>query len=352
MKDHLVSEADSNGAPASRVTLVVTPRERWGVALKSLESIYAVRSMPFDLVYVDGNSPKSLSAEIAKQAEIHGFRHLKLNRYLSPNEARNVGARECKTPYIVFIDNDVVCSDDWLDWLVRCADETEADVVAPLMCEGIPYHTRVHQAGGAFAEDADHFFSTPYGERPLVDNMFLQGSMVDKVGGELERRPTQTCEFHCVLVRRSIFDRIGELDEEMLATKEHLDFCMSVIHAGGKIMFEPRSIVTYVFPSRAAPLTKEDVPYFLLRWSPIWQLRSLDRMEKKWGVKSDGLIKELRSNAFWRQFEGITKPAARRAPVVGRHQLWLTAYNKVTRPLLSLRVRALVRQYDRLKKAA
>src|SRR5690606_3059112 len=174
------------------------------------------------------------------------------------------------------------------DWAVRCADETDAAVVAPLMCEGLPAHKRIHQAGGSFAHDPQAFFEASYGERPLVDDMRLQGVQLADVAAGLQREETQNCEFHCVLVRRSIFDRIGPLDEEMLATKEHLDFCMSVIHAGGKVMFEPKSVVTYVFPCRAAPLTDEDLPYFLLRWSPEWQLRSLDRLEKKWGVAPDG----------------------------------------------------------------
>src|SRR5690606_9015710 len=108
-----------------------------------------------------------------------------------------------------------------------------------------------------------------------------------------------------------------------------------------KVMFEPRSIVTYVFPCRAAPLTDEDLPYFLLRWSPEWQLRSLDRLEKKWGVEPDGLVKELRSDVYWRHFEGVVKPRIKRMPIIGQHPLWIRAANRAIRPLIKRKVASL-----------
>ena len=333
-------------AEGTRATLVVTPRERFGMARQSLESIYAARSMPFELVYVDARSPQHLSEWVAKQAKIHGFTHLQVDRFLSPNEARNFGMRKCKTPYVVFIDNDVVCADDWLDWLVRCADETGADVVAPLVCEGQPLHSRVHQAGGKFAEDVEAFFGAAHGDRVLIDVMRHQGLMIDQAKDDLTRTETQTCEFHCVLVRRSIFDRIGPLDEEMLATKEHLDFCMSVIHAGGKVMFEPNSVVTYVFPNRKSPLAKEDIPYFLLRWSADWQSRSFDRLQHKWGLKGEGVINVLRSDVHWRHFEGVVKPRLTKVPLIGRNKLWIRLGNRFFRSYLGRKVAVLSREYD------
>ena len=43
--------------PDPLVTVVVVPRERFGVTSRSLEAIYANTPAPFPLVYVDGGSP-------------------------------------------------------------------------------------------------------------------------------------------------------------------------------------------------------------------------------------------------------------------------------------------------------
>lgn len=336
-----------------RVTLVVTPRERWGMALQSLESIYSVRSMPFDLVYVDGGAPKALSDQIAEKAKVHGFRYIRSDRFLSPNEARNVGVRESSSPFIVFVDNDVICSDDWLDRLVQCADETGADAVVPLICEGLPVHTRIHRGRGWFSMDPEAFFETEPGKRVLIDDMEYSGAQRSTVG-ELSRCETQIAEFHCLLVRRSLFDRTGLLDENMLATREHIDFGMEVYRAGGKIVMEPDSVVTYVFPCRAAPMTKEDHPYFMVRWSPIWLRRSLDYFEQKWGLEPspNGVVASGRRTVNWRHYEGMVKPLVTKAPIVGRNKLWMRLANRVVRPVINLKVNDLVRENDRQRSAA
>ena len=55
------------------VTIVVVPRERFSHAQESLESIYEHTKAPFELVYVDGRSPKRLSRYLQEKADQQGF---------------------------------------------------------------------------------------------------------------------------------------------------------------------------------------------------------------------------------------------------------------------------------------
>lgn len=345
-----VSDNGKTGALGSpRVTIIVSPRERFGVAQKSLDSIYAASDVPFDLVYVDARSPARLTKWLKAQAPIKGFKHIHLDRFVTPTEARNIGLAESTTDYVVFIDNDVFCADGWLSVLVKCADETGADVIAPLVCDGLPLHSRVHQASGAFAEDKDAFFSLPEGQREIIDLMVHHGVPLERVRDQLHRGETDVTEFHCVMVRRSIFDRIGPLDEAMYATKEHFDFCMSVLQAGGKIVFEPESVVTYVFPTSANPITREDLPYFLLRWSPEWQIRSLEHLKEKWGLKDVGEFNEVRQSEHLRvrHYEGFVRPVIRKLPVISRSYRLTQAARKVLTNYADFKVRRLLAEYDK-----
>lgn len=333
----------------ARVTLIVTPRERFGVARESLISIFEHTSVPFDLIYVDGAGPKELSAWIADQARERGFQHLYFSRFLTPNEARNAGLRRAVTPYVVLIDNDVICSPNWIEPLITSAESTGADVVAPLTCQGLPVHTEVHQAGGLFTRDLAGFFAAPYGERIIEEVMHYQGRKVD----EIPKAPvmTQCCEFHCVLVRRAIFDRIGELDAEMLATKEHIDFCMSIFAAGGTVLFEPRSVVTYLYPGRSRPIAASDWPFFLVRWSDAWQRRSLDRFMHKWGLKADQPYFAKRSRLLsWRYREGVVKPIVKRLPGTERIPLLRKAASALVAPLVSVVGAAITARTDRQRR--
>jgi GT2 family glycosyltransferase len=286
------------------VTIVVVPRERFSCTQRSLESIYQHTKIPFNLIYVDGNSPSKIQSYLETQAREKQFQIIRTDYYLSPNHARNIGLSQVKTKYVVFADNDIIVSPGWLEALVNCAEETGATVVGPLMCEKEPIHEIVHFAGGECRIVTDI-----KGKKHLREKMYKQKQIVGDVLPQLKRRQTELAEFHCVLVRTEIFERIGFLDEEMLCTKEHLDFCLIVAQAGGKIYFEPECIVTYV---PGPPLELTDIHFYMLRWSDAWTLESLKRLQEKWNLAEDGYFKTKYKKLGWRRRGTIIKPLVRR----------------------------------------
>lgn len=301
----------ASGKSASpRVRIVVSPRDRYNVARESLESLFESTHEPYELIYVTSRAPQELRDWIDAQARDRGFTHIAETRYLTPNEARNRGAAGAAGDYIAFVDNDVLFSPGWLSALVQCADETGAAITAPLTCQGLPAHTEIHQAGGQWSDDPSVFFATPPGQRPIMDVTNRQGEKVADV--VLERGPTQACEFHTTLVRRDVFEAIGGLDENVINTKEHLDLCMSVIRDGGKVMFEPKSVVTFVVPCRASPVLARDWPFFLLRWSPQWQRRTFAYLRRKWGLREDAFAFPAHAwPIHFRYHEGVVRPMVR-----------------------------------------
>lgn len=287
-----------------QVTIVVVPRERFSCTQRSLESIYEHTDLPFKLIYVDGNSPKKIQQYLESQAREKDFKIIRTDYYLSPNHARNIGLSHVDTKYVIFADNDVVVSPNWLQALINCAEETDATVVGPLMCEKEPVHQRIHFAGGE-----SHIVTDVNGRRHLREKMYKQGKQVADLRPQLQRTETELAEFHCVLVRTEIFKRIGYLDEGMLNTKEHLDFSMTVAQAGGKVYFEPDSLITYV---PGPPLELTDLYFYMLRWSDAWTLDSLKHIREKWNLSEDGYFKTKYKKLGWRRSGTIIKPLVRR----------------------------------------
>ena len=294
-----------------QVTIVVVPRDRFSYTRPSLESIYQNTQIPFELVYVDGNSPLEVHDYLSKQALDRSFRIIRTDTYLSPNQARNIGLKEVNTPYLVFVDNDVVVSPGWLKSLLQCAEETGADVVGPLMCQHEPVHQTIHCAGGE-----SRIWTDKLGRRHMLEKTYRQGQQVSKVEGQLQRQVTDHAEFHCVLVRCSVFDKLGCLDEAMMNTKEHLDFSMSVRQAGGEVYFEPSSVVTFVEPGTifvpGPPLQLTDVHFYMLRWSDAWTLKSLRRLQDKWNLAEDVYFKAKYKTVGWRRRVTLIEPLARK----------------------------------------
>ena len=258
-----------------KVTIVVVPREQFSVTERSLQSVIDYTSMPYKLIYVDGNSPPDIQQRLQTLANEHDFQLLRSDNYLSPNYARNWALQHLTTEYVVFMDNDLLVTPGWLDALIRCAEETGAQAVGPLYLEGDPADKIIHMAGGTFEF---------VGERPhrqFTTAHLLQKSKLTELETPLLRARCDFVEFHCMLIRRSVFDQLGPLDEGLLNTREHLDLCLDIQEQGGTVYFEPDSEVTYRSPPPLAPC---DRPFFLLRWSEDWTRRSLTRFIEKHGI--------------------------------------------------------------------
>lgn len=289
------------------VTIVITPRERFSAARESLESILTQTPPPYRLVYVDGGSPRSLAAYLQRRAEQVDFTLVRTEHYLSPNRARNLGLGHVDTDFVVFVDNDVIVSPGWLETLLACAEDTGAAVVSPLICQHRPVHSIVHCAGGESGILQSLRAGTPH--RQFIERIHGQGKHVSDMRDRLRRSETGLAEFHCMLVRRQIFERTGWLDEALLSSKEHVDFCISVQRAGGSIYLEPDSVVTYL---GAPPLAVGDLPYYMLRWSDAWELASLHRLRDKWGLTEDGYLENRYKNVGWRRRLTLLRPWSKR----------------------------------------
>lgn len=289
----------------SSVTIVVVPRERFSCARASVDSILEYTSYPHQLVYLDGNSPQTVKEYLSFQANQHNFTLLRFEHYLYPNQAKNLGlqyleSKSDRSEYLVFIDNDVIVSPDWLKSLVECAETTKAAVVTPLICDSNPLHQKVHMAGGEC-----YIWSDLEGKKHLWSQMYYEGKPIEAVRHDLHRRPTSLIEFHCFLVRRKVLDKIGRFDPLMYSTREHIDFCLSVKEAGEQIYFEPKSIVTYL-PDY--PQDRSDLLFYALRWSNTWKLKSLHHLRDKWRLTEDRYFQSLYRNLPSRRQKYLLPP--------------------------------------------
>jgi len=303
------------------LTLIVIPRERFSMARESLESLYANTPPGFQLIYIDGNAPRELRDYLRAAQATRGFELIRTEHYLSNNRARNLGLQRVRTPFAVLVDNDLIFAPGWLDAMMRCADETGADVVAPLICEGHPAHTTMHYAGGEYvpADELEAFHADETGQRELREKQFGLKKPLADWRDRLQRGPTGFCEPHCILARMSLLRQLqpAPFDEAMLATKEHLDFCMSVRALGGSIWFEPAAIVTFMLPNAARPLQAQDLPFYFLRWSDDWQHRSLDHFRRKWRLEKTDFRKRYLGSGYRR--DDFVRLQLRRLPLIGGH---------------------------------
>lgn len=282
-----------------QVTIVVVQRERFSQTEPSLESIYQNTTVPFELIYVDGKSPRHLKRYLQDQSQQKGFRLIRQERYIPTNEGRNLALSLVNTPYVVFVENDLIVAPGWLENLMACAEETGAWAVGPLYCESLPVHQRIHMAGGEA-----HVYEKN-NKRYLHERHRFRGQKVAEYRPKLQREPIELIEFHCILMRVDKLREVGGCDEGIKTAPSHIDMCMTIRDRGGSVYFEPDAVVTYITPP---PLNLADIPFFNYRWSDNLNRESLEYFRQKWNLSEDDpfISRHYRWMAHHRQL--ILKP--------------------------------------------
>jgi len=300
----------------SPVTICIVPRERYSLALASFDSVLARTPEAFPIVYVDGQSPPAIAAGLAARCRARGARYLQTDEDLPPNKARALALRQVETPYVIFVDNDVFPGTRWASQLVKCAQETGAWAVSPLVMEGSAMLPLIHMAGGDLQEnDVDGVLTLKQSHRFML-------RLRRRVRAQLQRQACGFFEFHCVLLRKDCFHRGCSLDPALTALHEHLDLAMQIHRAGGEVYFEPDAYVRY---DNATPFAAADRDFFERRWSEDWINGSLEHFRDKWRMADDDA--DLLSTRRWatrhRELFGQTqKPWLRRAlPRMARREV-------------------------------
>ena len=259
------------------VTVVMTCRERHGLADAAIESVLRNTSMPFRFVYADVSAPEWLRQKLSDHAKDGALQVVRFDEPLWPNEVRRRIAPSLDTPYAVFIDDDVLVSPGWLEHLVACADETGAGIVGALYLWGDDDSTnRIHMAGGLLEEERED------GGIVLKERHGYLNAALDKV--ELKRRECGFVEFHCMLMRREVYRAAEIFDDRIVCVHEHIHASLVAREMGYKTFVEPAARVVYRV---SAPYAFSDLGVFRRRWSSQACNSSIRAFSERWGVIDD-----------------------------------------------------------------
>ncbi len=266
-------------------SIIITQREGFSRSIESLDSVLRASRCPQQIIYVDGGSPPAVQAALIAQSRRHGFRLLREDRFLSPNEAKLIGARHATGCHVAFLDNDVLVGDGWLERLVACAEETGAGVVAPLYLERLGGEERLHMLGGRCR------ILESNGRRTLEET---HEDRKGEVPAAAIRSRTEHVEMHGFVIQSALLRQLDLFDPGIPTIPENADFCLQVAAAGHTLWIEPAAIVTVLLPEVLDPM---DRGFFLERWSDAWIDRGFARFRSKWRL--DGPQSVLESQRRW-----------------------------------------------------
>jgi len=227
-----------------------------------LEALFEDRSRTsFEIIVIDNGSSDETPVFLASLTD-------KLT-VLSPGEnlgfsrANNLGAHRASGRYLVLLNNDTVPEAGWLDAMLETAesDPRIAVVGAKLL---YPEDRLVQHAGVVLTDDLKlmHIYENFPEDHPAVN----------------KRRDFSIVTAACMLVRREIYLRAGGLDERFVNGFEDVDFCLKVIEAGLRVVYEPGATVLHHTEKTAGRKEHEDANAILL--TQLWRHKLTSNINK------------------------------------------------------------------------
>ncbi|MBI3549130.1 MAG: glycosyltransferase family 2 protein [Elusimicrobia bacterium] len=229
---------------AERASIIVLCHDQWATTRRCLDALR--RATPrgtYEVLAYDNASSDETPRELRRLAR--GWPELRVirnARNLPFAEAVNKGMRAARGGYLVWLNNDAVPSPGWLEGLVAAA-ESGRDVAAagPMTDRMAPPQQMVRP-----------FLSRPKPE--LEEVPFLGG--------------------FCFLLKRSVLEAAGFLDEEFTWGWEDIDYCLRLRHAGLKLL-----LARHLFVRHAGSRTLRKM---VSRERVRTDLVNRGRMRRKW----------------------------------------------------------------------
>jgi len=211
------------------VTIAMVPRDIFAWSNKVLDRLIDTTSDGVRIIVFDTGAsgcPREYMEKRCKEADVTLLRSRGI---ATSSQARNKAIELVGTKYVAFVDNDTLVSDGWLEPLVKCAEDTGAWAVGPIICERLPEGTWLHGY-----DDELEIRESPDGERYYHDFHYNAHVKLADIRGKLKRMETPIVEFHAQLVRMDAYNELGGYDENIVNMYDYGDFLLRVQAHGKK----------------------------------------------------------------------------------------------------------------------
>lgn len=258
-----------------KVTVVITPRDRYSGVIECIENLYKLTPEPFLLKVVDLAYPKKIKHELVELLACKDNAELLEMGLIIPMEAMRNVRESITTPYVMFLDNDSNVTEGWLPPLLAVAESDEKiALVNPLTLEkagvdiGAPLrnHLFTNEITCLEVEGTDYLIEEKHYRRALPEDI------------PQEVVASEMFELHGVLFNTKI---LQEIELPQMVIREHIDIAIQLKKLGYKVFSQPNSIV--VFDNLGTRMELADMKFFFFRWGKTLTWQSSRLFEQRWG---------------------------------------------------------------------
>lgn len=214
-----------------KIDIVLLTWNNSDLTLRCLTSMKEFTTQPYRIIWVDNGSERNEYAAVnnnLKELNID-FESIALRENFLISKAWNIGLRTSKSPYVVLLNNDVTFTGRWLSKLIEILEANpDIGLISPVT-DNISCPARWPRLARALklkvkGSPAEYFNNSPSG--------FLAGGFL--------------VSFFCVVIRKTVIDKIGLICEELPVGGNDDDYCDRVREAGFKTAIAQNCFVYHV----------------------------------------------------------------------------------------------------------
>jgi GT2 family glycosyltransferase/Flp pilus assembly protein TadD len=260
-----------------KASIIIPVFNKLELTRQCLTTLASITTMPeYEVIVVDNASSDGTAeflaelggdVQVISNPENYGFA-----------VACNQGANAASGEFLLFLNNDTIPTEGWLNALV---DEVERHPDVAVVGSKLLYEDgTIQHAGVAFSRivfTPYHIYRTFPADSPMVNR----------------RREFQCVTGACMLVRRDVFEQAGRFDEGFKNGFEDVDLCLKIRERGWRIVYRPDSVVYHLESQTPGRKThdRDNARRLLERWSRKWWIPDEDAL-----YLSDGLACHVRTD--------------------------------------------------------
>ncbi len=217
-----------------KVSIVIPTYNNWNLTANCLKSIYKVKNKTnFELLIIDNGS----TDETVKGLKEFSNRHKNIKVILNENnlgfaKANNIGAKAAKNNLLLFLNNDTVVTDYWLDELVNTSDNEKVGIAGAKLL--YPGTNNIQHAGVVIADQPQKIF--PY-------HIFANEEKDFRISNFIQEYQAVTGA--CLLIKKDLFIQVNGFDENFINGYEDVDLCFKIRELGFQVIYNPKSVVIH-----------------------------------------------------------------------------------------------------------
>lgn len=264
------------------ISIVIPNKDHADMLEKCLESVFKSTYERYEVIIVENNSTKAetfsyyekltgcaYTADMPMEGVLSNGNRISVVTWkdsFNYSAINNFGIGYAKGRYLLLLNNDVeIVTEDWLrEMLGHC----QRDDVAAVGCKLLYPDGTIQHAGIGIGLGG-------------IANSYFVG-MDSKFHGYMHRANLQmdysAVTAACMMVKKSVFEEVGGLEEELTVAYNDVDLCLKMGAAGYRIVYTPYAVATHYesksrgyenTPDKQARLQRES-DYMLQKWADIF----------------------------------------------------------------------------------